>query len=78
MHVPKNSAEHTKKNMHGDLMTIVDALVTEDVFTRKLDRERLKLFHNCPRDYLQFLDTSSLFKWINDHKKNIVEGRRPR
>ncbi|KAL9955364.1 hypothetical protein ACROYT_G036674 [Oculina patagonica] len=78
MHVPKNSAEHTKKNMHGDLMTIVDALVTEDVFTRKLDREPLKLFHNCPRDYLQFLDTSSLFKWINDHKKNIVEGRRPR
>lgn len=78
IHVSPNSAEHTKKNMHRDLMIIVDAFVTEDVFTKKLEREPLKFFHNCPRDYLQLLDTTSLFKWINDHKKNIIEGRRPR
>ena len=78
MNVRHNSVEHTKKNMHRDLMTIVDQLVTEDVFSKKPEREPLKFFRNCPRDYLQLLDTSSLFKWINDHKKNVAEGRRPR
>lgn len=78
MDVSHNSTAHKKKNLRGDLMVIVDALVTEDVFTKKSDREPFKFFHNCPRDYLQLLDTSCLFKWINDHKKNIAEGRRPR
>lgn len=79
MLVRENSGEHTKKNMKGDCTTIVNELVTEDVFTRKQDGARqMKVFQNCPRDYLQLLDTSSLFKWINEHKKNIIQGRRPR
>ena len=78
LNICQNSGEHTKKNLHRDLMTVVAELVREDIFTKKTDRAPLKVFHNCPQDYLQLLDTSSLFKWINDHKKNIREGRRPR
>ena len=78
MNICQNSGEHIKKNLHRDLMPIVVELVREDVFTKKPDRAPLKFFHNCPQDYLQLLDTSSLFKWIIDHKKNISEGRRPR
>ena len=79
MLIRKNSGEHTKKNIKGDCITVVKELVAEDVFTRKQDGNReMKVSHNCRRDYLQLLDTSSLFKWINDHKKNIIQGRRPR
>ena len=78
MLVRKNSGEHTKKNIKGDCITVVKELVAEDVFTRKQDGNReMKVFHNCPCDYLQLLHRSSLFKWINDHKKNIIQGRRP-
>ena len=35
MDVSHGSTEHKKKNLHGDLMVTVDALVTEDVFTKK-------------------------------------------
>lgn len=72
-----NSGTHTKKDMKKDLMTVVNTLVTEDVFTVKQEHE-MRYYNNCPRDYLQFLDSASLFKWINDHKKNITLGKRPR
>jgi len=78
LNICQNSGEHTKKNLHRDVMTVVEELVREDVFTKKTDRAPLKFFHNCPQDYLPLLDTNSLFKWINDHKKNISEGRRLR
>ena len=75
----QNSGEHTKKNLHRDLMTVDEELVREDVFTKKIDKAPLKFFSQLsPTFFLQLLNTSSLFKWINDHKKNISEGKRPR
>ena len=78
LNICQNSGEHTKNNMHRDVMTVVEVLVIEDGFTKKADRASLKFFHNCPQDYLQLLDTSCLSAWINDHKQNISEGRRLR
>ena len=40
----QNSGEHTKKNLHRDLMTVVEELVREDVFIKKTDREPLRFF----------------------------------
>jgi len=72
-----NSGIHTKKDMHKDLIKIVNTLVEENVFMMTPGR-LMRCFPNCPRDYLRLLDSSSLFKWINDHKKNITLGKRPR
>ena len=47
----QNSGEHTKKNLHRDLMTVDEELVKEDVFTKKIDRAPLKFFHNCPQNF---------------------------
>ena len=78
MLVRENFREHTKKNIKGDCITVVKELVAEDVSNRKQNGNReMKVFHNCPWDYWQLLDTSSLFKWINKHKRNIIQGRRP-
>lgn len=40
----QNSGEHTKKNLHRDLMTVVEELMREDVFAKKIDRAPLKFF----------------------------------
>ena len=40
----QNSGEHRKKNLHRDLMTVVEELVREDVFTKKTDRAPLRFF----------------------------------
>lgn len=72
-----NSSTHTKKDMDTDLMKVVKVLVDEEVFTVKREH-KMTYFANCPRDYLQFIDTASMFTWINNHKKNITLSKRPR
>ena len=72
-----NSSAHMKKDMKKDMMTVVNTLIEEDVFAMIPGRQ-MTYFANCPRDFLQLLDSPSLFKWINDHKKNMVLGKRPR
>ena len=51
----QNSGEHTKKNLHRDLMTVDEELVREDVFTKKIDRAPLKFFYNCPQHFFTTL-----------------------
>ena len=43
LNICQNSGERTKKNLHRDLMTVVEELVREDVFTKKTDRAPLKI-----------------------------------
>ena len=72
------SGEHTRKDVKKDLYQIVQVLKEEVVFSDvQLSRE-MKSFPNFPSNYLQGLDTVSLFKWINSHKKNISSVVRPR
>ena len=72
------SGEHTRKDINKDLYQIVQVLKEERVFSDvQLSRE-MRSLPNFPSNYLQDLDTVSLFKWINSHKKNVLSGVRPR
>ena len=44
LNICQNSGEHTMKNLHRDVMTVVEELVREDVFTKKSDKAPLKCF----------------------------------
>lgn len=72
------SGEHTKKDLNKDLYQIVKVLKEEMVFSDVQISREMRSFPNFPRNYLQDLDTVSLFKWINSHKKNVSSGVRPR
>lgn len=58
------SGDHTIKYVKQDLK-IVRLLKGENVFTNAEVRKTMRGFPKCPRDYLQLLNTGTLFKWIN-------------
>ena len=73
------SGDHTGKDVKQDLLKIVRVLKEEKVFTNSAVSKTMRGFPNCPRDYLQLLNTGALFKWINEQKRNVVsQGLRPR
>ena len=72
------SGDHTKKDANQDLHKIVRVLKEEKVFANPEVSKTMRAFPNCPRDYLQLLDTGALFKWINEHKKKVSQMLRPR
>lgn len=78
MSVKKISGEHCKKSVKQDLKKVVQTLQEENVFEKQATQEAMSSFPDCPRDYLQLLDTETLFSWINDHKRNVELGKRPR
>ena len=78
MKVKKISGEHTKKSAKQDLHKLVQTLHEQNVFEQQATREPMSSFPDCPRDYLQLLDPKGLFSWINDHKRNVKLGKRPR
>ena len=78
MKVKKNSGEHTKKSVGQDLKKVVQTLHEQNVFGKQPTREAMFSFPDCPRDYLQLLESKGLFSWINEHKKNVRLGKRTR
>lgn len=78
MQVKKISGEHCKKSVKQDLKKVVKTLQEQNVFEKQLNGGKMFAFPDCPRDYLQLLDTKGLFSWINEHKKNVKLGKRPR
>ncbi|CAB4020230.1 Hypothetical predicted protein, partial [Paramuricea clavata] len=78
MQVKKISGEHCKKSVKQDLKKVVKTLQEQNVFEKQLTGGKMFAFPDCPRDYLQLLDTKGLFLWINEHKKNVKLGKRPR
>ena len=76
--VKKISGEHSKKSVRQDLKKVVQTLHEQNVFDKQPTREAMFSFPDCPRDYLQSLDSKGLFSWINEHKKNVRLGKRPR
>ena len=78
MNVNKVSGKHTKKYVKEDLIKVVKTLSDQHVFEKQSTREPMYCFPDCPRDYLQLLNTKELFGWINDHKNNISLEKRPR
>ena len=78
MSVKKISGEHCKKSVKQDLKKLVQTLEEQNVFDKQATREAMSSFPDCPRDYLQLVDTKTLFSWINDHKRNVELCKRPR
>lgn len=78
MKVKKISGEHSKKSAKEDLKKVVKTLHEQNVFEKQATREPMSSFPDCPRDYLQLLDAKGLFSWINEHKRNVRLGKRPR
>ena len=78
MKVKKISGEHTKKSAKQDLHKLVQTLHEQNVFEQQATREPMSSFPDFPRDYLQLLDPKGLFSWINDHKRDVKLGKRPR
>lgn len=78
MNVKKVSGKHTKKSVKEDLIKVVKTLCDQHVFEMQPTREPMYCFPDCPRDYLQLLNTKELFGWMNEHKKNISQEKRPR
>ena len=76
--VKQVSGDHTRKDVKKDLHKIVRVFKEEKVFTNSAVRKTIGGFPNCPRDYLQLLNTGALFKRINDQKRKVSQRLRPR
>lgn len=64
------SGKHTARSADKDLKVIVDKLVENHVFTKQ-DGRCYKSLCGFVRNPLSQLDMSLIFKWINEHKKNV-------
>jgi len=71
------SGKHPEASAEKDLEELVKRAVNFDVFTETEGRS-YQTFSGFKRDRLEELDLSSLYKWINKHKKNIAFGSRAR
>ena len=77
INIKSTSGEHTKKDINQDLYKIVRTLNEQDVFEQQPGRT-MKSFPDCPRDYLERLDSKDLFTWITGHKQKVAQEKRPR
>ena len=69
--VLKQSGKHVQKKCTLDLKKIVNELLAQNVF--KCTEGRVyKYFNGCSPSILQRFNLHDAFKWINEHKKNIV------
>ena len=68
--VIKQSGKHVKKAASEDLKKIVNELITNKAFTVVKGRH-YKYFRGVKDSLLDNVDSSLLFKWIDEHKKLI-------
>lgn len=71
------SGKHARSSDDKDLQQLVKKGLEANIFTQHAQRS-YKHFVDFKRDRLENFDTSSLFKWINLHKKNVVRGIKAR
>ena len=71
------SGKHSSGSLDRDLHELVKRAVEFDIFAQ-LEGRSYKHFNCIQRDRLENLNASSLYQWINKHKKNITWGIRAR
>ena len=71
------ASRHSHVNTEKDLEELIKNVVRLDVFSEREGR-KYGHFANFRRNRLENLDTSSLYQWINKHKKNIAIGIKAR
>lgn len=59
--VKKISGDHSKKSTKGDFKKVIKSLQEENVFEKQEHRDPMSSFPDCPRDYLQLLDSKNVF-----------------
>ena len=72
-----HSGKHPEGSPDKDIEELVNMAVDLDVFT-ETKGQHYQTFSDFKRDRLEDLDLSSLYKWINKHKRNIHLGSRAR
>ena len=73
----RRSGEHKRRCEKADLIKLVKELVKNDAFTQKNDR-KYKHFCNIADSMLHGFDMHVMFKWVNEHKKKILQKKCPR
>ena len=71
------SSEHSHRSLERDLSLLVDKCLSNSVFDMH-DSRSYVCFRSFERDPLINLDMSSMFNWIDKHKKNIQSGLKAR
>ena len=69
--VLKQSGRHVQKKCAADLTKIVKQLLEHNVF-KCTEGRTYKYFNGCSPSILQRFNLHDAFKWIDEHKKNIV------
>ena len=67
------SSEHAERSLERDLCVLVDKCFINLIFQQH-DSRSYACFRGFERDPFKNLDMSSMFKWMNKHKKNIQCG----
>ena len=71
------SGKHTSSSLENDLDELLRRIQQTDVLTDHPGRS-YQHFNDFERDPFKTLNMSSLYQWINQHKKNIIRGNTAR
>lgn len=71
------SAKHTSSSTQRDLSELVRQVALTQVFTPMFNQQ-YHYFKNFERDPFKNLNMSALYKWINQHKQNVLRGNKAR
>lgn len=73
----RKSGRHTSSSLKNDIEELLKRITQIDVFTEHPGRS-YHCFADFERDPFKSVDMSSLYKWINQRKKNMLLGSRAR
>lgn len=71
------SGKHTQSSVEKDLMTLLNRAVVTDVYSVHNSRQ-YSHFKKFERDRMANLKMTTVFKWIDGHKKNMIAGVKAR
>lgn len=75
--IRRRSGKHVSQSDTNDLSILVDCLMKQDSLTKKPGRT-YNHYSGFRRSHLNEVDMSSLYKWINSHKKEFILNRKAR
>ena len=71
------SGKHTQSSVEKDLMTLLNRALVIDVYNVHNSRQ-YNHFKKFERDRMANLKMTTVFKWIDEHKKNMIAGVKAR
>ena len=77
VHKITTSGKHTQSSVEKDLMTLLNRAVMTDVFNVYKSRH-YNHFKKFERDRMANLKMTTVFKWIDEHKKDMIAGVKAR